>query len=224
MMTSVTTASPCFGTVRPLCFRPVRSQGTTRPGRFTGHSPQPLPETPYLHRATTTGSHVNASPSRCRRGDRPGHTRHPRGCRNAAYKRINHVTPAEMGIQTKSAVTWTHIPEIGSKFHYVDFRIETTNTSDEERKVEYCARKCSDAPDVCITYKAPPHNTSEVLETRAVQVERDNDALDGRSTTRQRDLLAGSRDVVSSAACGRWSRGSRARLGFRRAALPFGVH
>jgi len=134
MMTSVTTASPCFGTVRPLCFRPVRSQGTTRPGRFTGHSPQPLPETPYLHRATTTGSHVNASPSRCRRGDRPGHTRHPRGCRNAAYKRINHVTPAEMGIQTKSAVTWTHIPEIGSKFHYVDFRIETTNTSDEERK------------------------------------------------------------------------------------------
>ena len=84
-----------------------------------------------------------------------------------------------MGIQTRSAVTWSQVPEYGSKFHFVEFRIETTNSSDEQRKVKYCARKYSDAPDVCITYKAPPHSTTEVIETRAVQMERDNDVLDG---------------------------------------------
>jgi hypothetical protein len=98
---------------------------------------------------------------------------------NAAFKRLIPVTPSGMGIQTSSAVTWTPVPEFSSTFHYVDFRIQTTNSSDEERKVKYCARKFADAPDVCVTYKVSPRSTKEVIERRALQLERDNDVLDG---------------------------------------------
>lgn len=98
---------------------------------------------------------------------------------NAAFKRIAQVTPSQMGIATASAVIWTPVPELSSTYHRVEFRITTTNSSDEVRKMKFCARKYSDAPDVCVTYKVPPNSTSELSEKRAVEVERDGDVLAG---------------------------------------------
>jgi hypothetical protein len=98
---------------------------------------------------------------------------------NAAFKRIVHVSPARAGIHTASSVTWSQYPQYGDKIAFVEFRIDVTNTSGQERKVRYCARQYSDSRDACINFKAPPHSTTEVIEQRSVGVERNRDMLAG---------------------------------------------
>jgi type II secretory pathway component PulK len=54
---------------------------------------------------------------------------------------IREVTLAQMGIQDKSYATWSEDPAATLLAHVVTFNINRTNSSNEERKVRFCARK-----------------------------------------------------------------------------------
>jgi hypothetical protein len=97
----------------------------------------------------------------------------------AVFKRTVPVTPAEMGIQTTSTVTWSQYPEYGDKIQFAAFEVVTTNTSSEERTVTYCARQYPDSGDACIAYKVPPQSAKRAFETRSVGVGRGSDAING---------------------------------------------
>jgi hypothetical protein len=68
------------------------------------------------------------------------------------------VTLEEMGIQDKTYATWSQ--DLNSLvFKDVTFNINTTNSSDEDRKVKFCARKEPGMKDICLTHRVKAHST-----------------------------------------------------------------
>jgi hypothetical protein len=98
---------------------------------------------------------------------------------SAAYQHFTReVTLAQMGIQDKSYVTWSEDPTATLLSHVVTFNIYTTNSSDEERKVRFCARKEPGTTDNCFTYKLKPHTTVKGVVSKTAQY-----AVDEQNTT-----------------------------------------
>jgi hypothetical protein len=79
----------------------------------------------------------------------------------AAYRHFTKVvTLEEMGIQDKTYATWSRDPN-SIMFYDVIFNVNTTNSSEEDRKVKFCTRKEPGTKDHCFTYHVEARSTAK---------------------------------------------------------------
>jgi Tfp pilus assembly protein PilE len=80
----------------------------------------------------------------------------------AAYRHYTKlVTLDEMGISDKTYATWYQAPD-AIVFQDVTFHVNTINSSPEDRKIKFCARREPGTKDICTTYEVRAHSTRKV--------------------------------------------------------------